>query len=80
MLKVVEDVRVPISDKLLQLGLKNEAFIVRQRLVCRFVNEDEAKAWLEAYNYVMSLAHGRLEPLVKRQQKSPEEFDMLRSD
>ena len=51
-IKIVEDVRVPISDKLQKLGCMPEAYIVKQRLVARFVNEDECKEWLQAYNEV----------------------------
>ena len=49
MLKIVEDVRVPVSDKLQKLGVMEYAYIVKQRLVARFVNEEECKLWLEAY-------------------------------
>lgn len=51
-LKIVEDVRVPVSDKLHELGRMPEAYIVRQRLVARFVNEEEALHFLCAYNEV----------------------------
>ena len=49
MLKIVEDVRVPVSDKLQKLGRMQHDYIIKQRLVARFVNEDEAREWLEAY-------------------------------
>ena len=52
MIKIVEDVKIPVSDKLQQLGRMPEAYIVRQRLVARFVNEDECKEWFEAYKFV----------------------------
>jgi hypothetical protein len=50
MLKVVEDVRVPISDKLQKLGRMEHDHIVKQRLIARFVNEQEAEEWLKIYN------------------------------
>ena len=49
MLKIVEDVKIPISNKLCKLGLKQEDYIVRPRLVARFTNEKECRFWLEAY-------------------------------
>ena len=56
MLKVVEDVRVPVSDKLQKIGRMQEAYLVKQRLVARFVNEDEAAAWLEAWDAANNIA------------------------
>ena len=50
MLKIVEDVRVPVSDKLQLLCRMTEAYITKPRLVARFVNEDECREWLQAYN------------------------------
>ena len=50
MIKVVEDVRVPVSPKLCQLGEMSEPYIIRQRLVARFVNEAECAAFMQAYN------------------------------
>ena len=49
MLKIVEDVKIPISDKLYKLGLKQEDYIVRPRLIARFTNEEECKEWLKVY-------------------------------
>ena len=53
--KIVEDVRVPVSDKLHQLGQMSDDFIVKQRVVARFINEDEAREWLKAYNTMNDL-------------------------
>ena len=50
MIKVVEDVRVPVSPKLSQLGKMSEPYIIRQRLVARFVNEQECSDFMAAYN------------------------------
>jgi len=52
LLKIVEDVKVPISDKLQKLGRKTEDYLVRQRLVARFVNEQEARTWLAYYEAI----------------------------
>ena len=52
MIKIVEDVKVPISNKLKLLGRKNEDYIIRQRLVARFVNEDECKEWFTYYTAI----------------------------
>lgn len=51
MLKIVEDVKVPTGGKLKALGVQKEAYIIRQRLVARFVNEGEAQAFLNSYNF-----------------------------
>ena len=48
-LKIVEDVKVPVSDKLQKLGRMEHDYIIKQRLVARFVNEEECRFWLEAY-------------------------------
>ncbi|MBR4608735.1 MAG: hypothetical protein IKO41_21325 [Lachnospiraceae bacterium] len=50
MIKIVEDVKVPVSNKLQLLGCMPDNYIVRPRLVARFVNEDECKLFMEAYN------------------------------
>ena len=52
MLKIVEDVKVPVSDKLMQLGQMEHDYIVRPALIARFVNEDDAQRFLDAYNQV----------------------------
>ena len=54
MIKVVEDVRVPVSPKLCQLGEMSEPYIIRQRLVARFVNEAECAEFMAAYNVYKS--------------------------
>lgn len=50
MIKIVEDVRVPVSPKLHQLGEMSAPYIIRQRLVARFVNEAECAEFMAAYN------------------------------
>ena len=52
MIKIVEDIKIPISNKLKLLGRKNEDYIIRQRLVARFVNEDECKQWFTYYKAI----------------------------
>lgn len=50
MIKIVEDVRVPVSPKLSQLGEMQAPYIICQRLVARFVNEAECAEFMAAYN------------------------------
>ena len=52
MIKIVEDVKVPVSDKLMKLGQMEHDYIIRPALVARFVNEADAQRFLDAYNQV----------------------------
>ena len=52
MIKIVEDVKIPVSDKLYQLGQRSEEKLTRQALVARFVNEQDCQRFLDAYNQV----------------------------
>ena len=74
LLKIVEDVKVPVSDKLQKLGRMEHDYIVKQRLVARFVNEDEAREWLDAYSWVVE----RRKELEKRSEEYKKAFRMLR--
>lgn len=49
LIKIVEDVRIPISNKMTKLGVISRDYLIRPALIARFTNEKICREFLEAY-------------------------------